>query len=528
MKLLGDLVMHILSFIVAFFKVIGDFIWETLQQPLAWFFLALFVGGPAVIFSDRLAAAGYDYWTITLMAIGLAVIAGLGYLAFKKGSLAAGVLAFLLALFLFPELARVLLSIWWFWMFCALFPLFYDLWLHLKQEQFKQAIKWTLLELRIPRLVEETPQAMEQVLMAMHQLKNEPGDFVEKYVDGEVTRPFSFEIVSFGGEVHFYVRTYAKQRPLVEAAFFSYYPDVEIVEVEDYIDRFPKTVTETYQNRQDLYGIELKLEKHQAYPIRTYPAFETADPDKQLDPISALLEFLAKIKKEEIVGIQIVAAPSSAGWLKDKETTDLLEKLKNPNADKEKVDEKGNIIKFPKILTPGESDVLKAVEKNLSKPFYDTVIRLVYFSPAEMFWDTYPKRALLGSFNQYSAANLNSFKANNDVQTKTRVWDYPHVFGGVRVEYRKQRLLHWYRTRAVPPETYWGKWYMSYRYASAFVSKRYPLNVEAIATIFHPPTEFVLTAPHIKRVEARKAGAPAGLPIYGEEDVLERFYPDKK
>ena len=42
------------------------------------------------------------------------------------------------------------------------------------------------------------------------------------------------------------------------------------------------------------------------------------------------------------------------------------------------------------------------------------------------------------------------------------------------------------------------------------------LNVEELATIFHPPTFIVLTGPLIKRVEARKIGPPAGLPIYGE------------
>lgn len=529
MKIFGDLVMHLLGFVVAFFKIIGDFIWEMLQQPLAWMFLAVFVGAPAVFFTERITAAGYSPEQLITLGAVLLVAAGLGYLAFKNNSLFAGVIAAALLLLFFPGLAKAILSVWWLWAFCMLFPVFNDLYLQLKQEQFKASIKWTLLELRIPRLVEETPQAMEQVLMALYALKNSPGDFIETYVDGEVPRPFSFEIVSFGGEVHFFVRTYAKQKTLVEAAFFSYYPDVEVVEVEDYINRLPKTVTEVYQQGQDIFGIELKLEKEPVYPIRTYPSFETADPDKQLDPISSVLEVLAKIKKEETICVQIIAAPSDAHWLKDKKTAATLDKLKNPNADKEeKKDKAGNVIKFPKILTPGEQDVLKAVEKNLSKPFYESLIRILYFSPTEMFWDAFPKRGILGAFNQYSALNLNSFKANNDTATKTRVWDWPHVYTGTRNEFRKQRILDWYRRRAVPPERYWGKWYLSYSYASAFVSKTYPLNVEALATIFHPPTEHVLTAPHVRRVEAKKAGAPAGLAIYGEEEAIEQFLTEKK
>ena len=49
------------------------------------------------------------------------------------------------------------------------------------------------------------------------------------------------------------------------------------------------------------------------------------------------------------------------------------------------------------------------------------------------------------------------------------------------------------------------------------------MNVEGIATLFHPPTAVVLTAPHVKRVESRKVGPPAGLPIFGEEEELEKY-----
>ena len=48
-------------------------------------------------------------------------------------------------------------------------------------------------------------------------------------------------------------------------------------------------------------------------------------------------------------------------------------------------------------------------------------------------------------------------------------------------------------------------------------SSKMVLNTEELATIFHPPTIAVQTGPLIKRVEARKVGPPAGLPIYGEE-----------
>ncbi|MCH7883427.1 hypothetical protein IIA95_03365, partial [Patescibacteria group bacterium] len=41
-----------------------------------------------------------------------------------------------------------------------------------------------------------------------------------------------------------------------------------------------------------------------------------------------------------------------------------------------------------------------------------------------------------------------------------------------------------------------------------------------LATIFHPPSYLVLTAPFIKRVEAKRLGPPAGLEIFGEEEEV--------
>ena len=84
---------------------------------------------------------------------------------------------------------------------------------------------------------------MEQVLMSIHGLRNTSSDPEEEYWDGEITRPYSLEMASFGGEIHFYVRFYKKQKELIEAAFFAQYPDLELLEVPDYVeDRLPASV----------------------------------------------------------------------------------------------------------------------------------------------------------------------------------------------------------------------------------------------------------------------------------------------
>ena len=44
-----------------------------------------------------------------------------------------------------------------------------------------------------------------------------------------------------------------------------------------------------------------------------------------------------------------------------------------------------------------------------------------------------------------------------------------------------------------------------------------------LATVFHPPGYLALTGPHVKRVESRKGGPPAGLAIFGGEENVEKL-----
>jgi len=433
---------------------------------------------------------------------------------------------------------------WWLWAFIILWPLFSSTWLYYRREKFKSEIKWVLLELRIPREIRKSPRAMEQVLEALHQLRNVAGNFREKWWDGEVTRWFSLEMVSLGGEVHMYIRCYHKQRNLVEAAFFAYYPDVEIVEVEDYTERFPNDIREMYSQGYDVWGTEMVLKKEDAYPIRSYLEFESPDEDKQYDPAAAFLEVLAKLKPEEMVGIQIQIAPAdSKNWVQ--KWKGLVESLSHKRAEG-RGPAFGTLTEFPGgplpafavakkegaqdpaflrtfMRSPGETDVLKAVENNLSKPAFDTLIRFVYLSPKSLFYDSFARRGLVGSFNQYGSLDLNGFIQNYAMSSRAQFWDWPHIFSKTRVEYRKQRLLYNYKRRKNPVDTFMGRLISSHFFNWNFYSRRVGMNTESLATLFHPPTFIVLTGPHIKRVESRKLGPPAGLAIYGDEGDLEKF-----
>src|SRR3989338_10054761 len=156
----------------------------------------------------------------------------------------------------------------------ALFIIFRQAWLFSRTSLYKNAIEWTLLEIKIPREVQQTPKAMEQFFMNLHGLRNAPVNFLEKYIDGEVTLWWSLEIVSFGGEVHFYIRTPSKYKKMTAAGIYAQYPNAEVVEVPDYLNDMPKTTIDIYKQGNNFFGGEFVLTKEDFYPITTYKEFE--------------------------------------------------------------------------------------------------------------------------------------------------------------------------------------------------------------------------------------------------------------
>lgn len=435
---------------------------------------------------------------------------------------------------------------WWFWLFLLLLPVTISAWLHWRRELFKEDYQrnQVLLELKMPREILKNPRAMEQVLTGIYAMRNTATDLSEIWWEGEVTRWYSLEMASFGGEVHFYIRGFSKQKALIEAAFLSYYPDLEIEEVEDYINRIPRSLKELYAQGYDIWGTEMELDNEDAYPIKTYSEFESPDENKQYDTMSTYLEVLGKLRKEEFAAIQILIAPASPKW---RDTWDgLVEELRARAAKQEKMMPKtaasfpggplpalevvspqdsseGNKFFRSFMRTPGETEVLEAVENNLSKPAFETLIRFIYLSPKVMFGDTYPRRGLAGIFKQFTALDLNSISWNSLTMTRTKLWQWPYVFPKWRNEYRKDRVLWNYRKREMAPHTTVGRFATSYWLSWNFPTHNFHMNTECLATLFHPPTSFVLTAPHIKRVESRKAGPPAGTAVFGGEEEIEKF-----
>ena len=129
-------------------------------------------------------------------------------------------------------------------------------------------------------------------LTALHQTGGE-GTWYDKYVSGKVRAWFSLEIVSIGGDVHFYIWTRKGFRRLIESQLYSQFPGIEVFETDDY------TMGLSYDGSIELFGAELKLTEADALPIKTYVDYgidKETEEEYKIDPITPVIETLGTLQ----------------------------------------------------------------------------------------------------------------------------------------------------------------------------------------------------------------------------------------
>ena len=391
-----------------------------------------------------------------------------------------------------------------------LFFVFDIYWIRHIQDAFWASADWVVLEIIPPKNIEKSPKPME-ALFVLFAGAEKGYDIAEEYISGMFPDYMSLEIVSDQGTVHFYIRTMKKYRNLVEAGIYGQYPDCEIIEVPDYVNEVPKIIP---NGQWDLWGADIAVQNHEAYPIRTYKAFEEDITGTMIDPLSGLLEVMGKVGPGQQMWLQWVIAPHKPSWAgkKGKELTDKLkgkEKKVVPLFEriwKDITDVFGGIftgwhtpVEFAAEkkkdeqpldtrLSPGERDVLKAVEDNLGKLQFSTKGRYLYLGRRENFDKATGITAFWGSIKQFNDDNLNSLKPDNTSKTFANWFNQRN-----RLRYRQRKILRRYRNRSRDGATF-------------------TFSTEELATVFHFPDMNVM-APSFSRVEAKRGGAPSNLPI---------------
>src|SRR3989344_5830642 len=194
------------------------------------------------------------------------------------------------------------------WLPIFLITAFGLFWMRYIRTDFIQKSGSVLLEVRLPREIERTPRAMELFFAAIWEKGSVT--YAETYWDGKLRPWFSFEMASFGGEVHFYVWCRRGWREVVESAIYAQYPEVELTEAEDYASKFAYD-----PDVHECFCTDWRYEpRNDAYQFRSYIDFELdADPKEEykIDPFASVLEVLSSLKPEEQMWMQIIITQCS-------------------------------------------------------------------------------------------------------------------------------------------------------------------------------------------------------------------------
>ncbi len=388
--------------------------------------------------------------------------------------------------------------------------------LDLKNREFDLGIDWAVFEIQTPKEITKTPLAMEMVLSALHNTSGE-STWYARAIKGKRRPRFSLEIVSFEGKVKFFIWAPKTFQKVIEAAFYSQYPTVQIKEVVDY--------TKFYlfdPQKHDMFGVEFKLAKPDPYPIKTYKEFGLdkpgLKPEEVVDPMSHIIEVMSNLGKGEYMWLQMVIKAQKKDH--DGGTLPFLEIIKNRKIKKE-IDwreEAEKIIKELKddgkggernISLDSEKEIIDAIARNIAKPSFWSGIRAMYFAERDVF-DNGNISAMTNIFNTVKSESLNNLNAGGF----TTSFDYPwNDYKDIRINKIKKEFFSDYKRRRY----FVSEKEINPHFFLPFLNKmkkynKFILSTEELATIFHLPSS-VVSAPTFERQESRKTDAPQNLPF---------------
>jgi hypothetical protein len=330
-----------------------------------------------------------------------------------------------------------------------LFGYLFLIWLRNRKRE-ADSLNSSLLQISIPRDNEIKIDAAEQLFSSFAS--------VSKSTFFKSGAPISFEVVGLPGDIRFYVNTPSNVRDFVEKQINGAYPDSEIVSLSE--ESAKQKNEYIVGNEYNIFSKEGKvayttlcLKNSDYLPIKVFKELAT-------DSMSSITSTLAKMGEKEGAAMQILIRPANTKW--NKHAKAYLSKTKKTEANPETAKYTSN------------AKEIEAIENKISKPAFQTVIRIVVSSitkeTAEAHLDN-----IVNSFSQYSGFNL--FK-------KKRIW-----FKGM--------------------------------FITDFIYRFFPyrdgysiLTSEELATIYHFPNKSVAT-PGIHVVNSKRAPAPANLPTTG-------------
>ena len=399
---------------------------------------------------------------------------------------------------------------------------FQNWWLDESQAKFAAGINYVILEIKFPRDNEIFPKAMEQVFASFYQIYSFGIKPEKKWLEGQFEERISIEMASSKEGIRFFIRVNKKNRPIIESAIFSQYPGAEIIEVDkDYVNEFPANLP---NEQYEIMGADMILGKDSAYPIKTYPYFlgERKYEEQEVDPIAMLFEVMSSLKNNERMWVQLLISPAGEA-LKDAAKKVIAEKMGKKEEPKKSIISTifafmGELIQVliaapakegsqksedkPKTLSSADNEVIRAIEAKATKLAFKTIIRIIYIDQKDIFSGSNFKAAT-SAFQQFGTQNLNYIRpAALTITVPERFF----IINKNKKLLRKKKMIYKnYIQRSFTDFTNVEEMYKKHISPSL-------MNVEELATIFHPPTKRVM-ATGLGQIEPKKGAPPINLPI---------------
>lgn len=374
-------------------------------------------------------------------------------------------------------IGRVLFE-WWGWVVVVAI-LGYMIWQNRRKSRWVADSEYSLLLIEVPKDNEKAALSAEQMFASLHGILR-PRQELSR--EGSLQEHISFEIVSIGKQIRFYVWTPKHLRGFVEGQIYAQYPTVNIREVgEDYARRQLADAS--------ISGAELSLINNEVVPIRTFPNFD-------VDPLAGITAAMTKLEEEgEEAWIQILARPIDDTWHNRGEA--YLNAIQQGRSTSSLRSGATNLLKDAAIalvrpptttasgstpkpeLTDQQKSHLQATSNKISKLGYEVIIRIIH-AGGDRNLSRLRIQSLVGAFKQF-----------NDTNNGFRVREY--ISGDNAVKRYRARL---------------------------FARKGNILNIEELASLYHLPHKNVET-PGTVWATSKTAEPPANLPSVTEANQAE-------
>ncbi len=313
------------------------------------------------------------------------------------------------------------------------------------RDREKHSMEYTLMQIATPRDNEIKIDAAEQMFASLHAIHHggfwsflKPQDHI------------SFEIVAKREDIRFYIAAPKRYIDLVEKQIHGSYPGADVKIVDEY---------NIFSENGKVAFAALAPKNSDYMPIRIFR-------DLPIDPLSSITSVLAKMAEGEGAAIQVLVQPAGSKW--SSLGRSFISKTKKNEANPEKASFKV------------DAKTLESVEQKVSKPGFNTVIRLVVSAATKEAADAHLEN-LITSFHQYTSDHNHFSKVKHPMKKFFMVDFIYRYFPMVNLPFFKQYGV---------------------------------LNSDELATIYHLPNKSIET-PHIFWLNAKRAPAPMQIASSG-------------